>query len=105
MGASTAYGILTHVDNRNRTDIELMTRFYKPRDTSLIPVHKLNFPVVRASMQARFLLEMIVFFFNVCAFNLYLATFVRHWNDLINALHIAEISYRSDVESGIINVD
>ena len=65
MGASTAYGILTHQDSRTRIDYELETRFYKPRDLSEIPVHKLNFLVWRQSMQVRFFLEMIVFFANV----------------------------------------
>ena len=105
MGASTAYGILTHQDSRTRIDYELETRFYKPRDLSEIPVHKLNFVVWRQSMQVRFFLEMIVFFANVCLFNWYLTQFVINWNSLGKALDQAKIDYDLDIEEGRIVLD
>ena len=64
---STAYGIL--FKSRRGTfskaedfDYELEHRFYKRKDMERVQPHKLQFKVVRNSMQTRYFLEMLFYF-------------------------------------------
>ena len=68
MNASTAYGILTNSSTQNQNDYELQHRFYKARNERDLSPHKLNFVVVRKSMEVRYFLEMVFYFILVCCF-------------------------------------
>ena len=66
LGASTAFGILTN--GESKYDYEQLNRFYKVRKNWQIRPHKLNFMVVRRSMEMRYFLEMAFFLFVVVVF-------------------------------------
>ena len=81
MDASTCYGILTHYSDRYRYDYEKQYRFYKKKSKKLIPPHRLNFMVVRKSMQIRYFMEMTFFFLLACLFQYEVYEFAKYYNE------------------------
>lgn len=58
MDSSTAYGILNHFDDRYNFDFESQNRFYRASSSEReIKPHKMNFMIVRKSMQIRYFME------------------------------------------------
>ena len=82
MGASTAFRILTHYEDRYRFDYEFQNRFYKKQKTKLIQPHRMTFMVVRRSMQVRYFLEMLFFFTLACTFQYYIFSFSYYYNEV-----------------------
>ena len=82
LGASTAYGILTHTDSDCKQDFEAFNRFYQRRGDRSIEVHPYTFKVVRRSMEIRYFLEMAFFLAVACLFQYYIMDFTTIWNFL-----------------------
>ena len=80
MGASTAYGILKHYEDRYKYDYEFKNRFYKERDKEMIQPHRLVFMVVRKSMQIRYFTEIYLFFILACYFQYNVYSFSTEYN-------------------------
>ena len=80
MGASTCYGILTHIDDRYKYDFEQTARFYKTNNVEEVRPHRLNFAVVRQSMQIRFFIEMIIYGTLACVFQYFITKFSQEFN-------------------------
>ena len=62
LGNSTAYGILTHYEDRFNFDYESKHRFYKKKSKKKIMPHTMNFMVVRRSMEIRYFMEIVFVF-------------------------------------------
>jgi len=82
LGASTAYGILTHIDSDCKQDFEAFNRFYQRRSDRSIGVHRYTFKVVRQSMETRYFLEMAFFLGVACLLQYYIMDFTTIWNVL-----------------------
>ena len=52
------------------------------KNYNLVRPHKLNFVVVRRSMEVRYFIEMIIFFVLICTIQYELLRFIKNWNIL-----------------------
>ena len=84
--ASTAFGILTHFDSRFSYDYEQLNRFYLEKDVHTISPHKLNFVVVRNSMQVRYYLEICFFLSLALYIQFEIQLFSNAFNEFSNTL-------------------
>lgn len=72
ISSSTAYGILTHLEDRYKFDYERQNRFYMKRSKKVVKPHKMNFMVVRKSMEIRYFMEIFFVFLMAVFFQYYL---------------------------------
>ena len=102
-GASTLYSIIQHQNERYKFDYELKNRFYKKKNFRTVQPHKLNFMVVRKSMEVRYFLEMVTFFILVLLIQFELIEYVKTYNEVQNNFNHLN-GLEGEVEAGNITV-
>ena len=89
LDGSTSYGILRHLGKEYKYDYEQMTRFYKKQDYSEIRPNKMNFAIIRNSMEMRYLFEVLIFCIIAILFQFNVNLYNESYRDTLRVSYIA----------------